>query len=702
MHIPTKCSSSSASEKPIPKDKSVKLVYRSLLSQQVPAEKLNGLGSDHPVHILKTFIAQMTHDLINKLLEIVPALDDGNGGLDPSATDGSSSTSEEKLDTIVRNWFRRLVLARGQPDVLDLASRHTSIIGFLRSGVEPEELRKYIEYFENVDADALRHLRCAVSDSMSKDTRSTISLLGGSISTDDDFEELPTDMWDMVLDAFEEIISWYHLPFLYMNFADDLHLSKLFLLDRYGEEWMPEENPVRDSIGPFLGFVVSTQGSCDPPLPKIVTEEQGVRETEFRNYLAIRMSTMNPLAEALLVELKRRPRNYLVVAWKGAEFQNPVFQSEEDIFIKRTRTAQTEADLNEAPWEVLWGLSQVISDLRARRYLYRETYEDFMQIVVIDRVPGLPFELIHRMEDVLMELSGDPSNEEIWRKTIQDIIPPDERDAYLEAAVAASKLVMPRPTADDSQVSYEGNRSRCWDAKQILPSLLKSHNASRISVVQTRFISALCKDMESKGTIRIMEEVVVPQGLAHAFLGSDGKLDLYIDYRRLLATLRHDAWNSTYDLPPADSLLNFANLFDDRNSTAIYTKGSIATQYCAWPMDAMSLGSMGLPSFATPAGHLYQWVKAPFDFPYTAQFWQYLLSHHFRECAGFARFYLTTFVVCAVDQENAQANIRQLHEVAQRHGLRLYIPSSSMWAVDYKGIGLDKIYNGAKPAGYEE
>ena len=36
------------------------------------------------------------------------------------------------------------------------------------------------------------------------------------------------------------------------------------------------------------------------------------------------MSTKNPLAEALLTELKRRMKRYLVVAWKGAAFGEPV------------------------------------------------------------------------------------------------------------------------------------------------------------------------------------------------------------------------------------------------------------------------------------------------------------------------------------------------------------------------------------------
>ena len=117
--------------------------------------------------------------------------------------------------------------------------------------------------------------------------------------------------------------------------------------------------------------------------------------------------------------------------------------------------------------------------------------------------------------------------------------------------------------------------------------------------------------------------------------------------------------------------------------------------------DSMGSPSLGLPNFTTPAGHIYQWVKAPFDYPLSARFWQYLLNNHFRECAGFACFYLTTFVICATGQGDARDKIKQLYEVAQKHGLRLSIPSVSSWADDCEGLGLDKIYNGVRPAGFE-
>ena len=241
-----------------------------------------------------------------------------------------------------------------------------------------------------------------------------------------------------------------------------------------------------------------------------------------------------------------------------------------------------------APWDVLWDLSYVKSDLQCQRSIHGETYEDYLQFLVIDRVCGMPFSLISTIEDVLLEVSGDPSLEQIMQDTVEEVIPLDEREEYSDAVlVAIATQDAPRPDMNLSQVSYEGNRSRCWDIDQVLPKLLESRSGKRVPAEYSRLISALCKDLESKGTIRIMEAFVAPQGVACAFPGSDGKLDLYIDYRALLATAQLDALGSKLDLPPQDSMLQFAKAFERGNTRAIFAKGSIVTRYCAWPMDAM-------------------------------------------------------------------------------------------------------------------
>ena len=62
-----------------------------------------------------------------------------------------------------------------------------------------------------------------------------------------------------------------------MKFADNLHVSKFLLLNRYGKGWLPKESPLGDyTFGAFLSSVVSVQGFCDPPLPQIGAEGRGL------------------------------------------------------------------------------------------------------------------------------------------------------------------------------------------------------------------------------------------------------------------------------------------------------------------------------------------------------------------------------------------------------------------------------------------
>ena len=663
-------------------------------------EELNDLDPDHPLLVVKRFMTEMADSLVNKLVEIVPALDDSPhvaaNQHDPSAM------ASETGDKIIRTWFRRLVVARGRPDELNLASRKTSIIEFLRSGVEVEELRRYVEYFEEVDINALRHLRRAISDTFLAKDRPHITVLGGSVSIEDVADQLSTETWDMVFGFFKDVIPWELLPCLYLNFSDTAHMSKLLMLGRYGqgEDWCPEENPLHDcELGTYLGFVLSTQGSCDPPAPTIVAEGQGLRETEHRNSVAGRMSTNNPLAEPFLLELRRRTRLYLVVAWKGADLDKVFYQSNGDFTLKRTRTARTHGDLPATPWDVQWDLDSVKNDLRHQRLLLGETYEDYWQFLIVDRISCQPFVLLQVVGEILVQLSGQPSIQKIVEDVIREVVPSEEQETYLQASGAAfdGRISGTRST----NMEYEGNRSRCWDTESLLPELLYSRKGTKVPIDYARFITALCANLESKGTIRIMEEFTPPQGVACAFPSSDGKLDLYMDYRGLIATMKAGGLPSSFDLPPDDFLLYFAQVFKRDNANAIFTKGSVVTHYCAWPMDAVGSSTRGLPNFTTPEGHIYEWVKMPFDYPLSTKIWQCYLRNHFHECAAFSSFHLTTFVICAIDTQDAAKKVTHLHEVAEKHGLKLSIPPVSLWVDQYERTGLEKLYNGVRPAGYE-
>lgn len=98
-------------------------------------EDLNDLELNHPVRVSKRLVTDLADGLVNRLLEVVPALDTLH---EREKQDDPSTIANEIGDKMIRTWFRRPVLARGRPDELSLTSRNTTIIGFLRTVVEVE------------------------------------------------------------------------------------------------------------------------------------------------------------------------------------------------------------------------------------------------------------------------------------------------------------------------------------------------------------------------------------------------------------------------------------------------------------------------------------------------------------------------------------------------------------------------------------
>ena len=132
--VPTASSPSLAET--VSAEKGTDLVYLSRLSQQVPIKNLNDLELIHPVRISKRLMTDLVDGLVNQLLEIVSALVDTSH--ERAKQDDPSTIANEIGDKMIRTWFRGLVLATNRPDELSLTSRNTTIVGFLRSGVEVE------------------------------------------------------------------------------------------------------------------------------------------------------------------------------------------------------------------------------------------------------------------------------------------------------------------------------------------------------------------------------------------------------------------------------------------------------------------------------------------------------------------------------------------------------------------------------------
>lgn len=130
-----------------------------------------------------------------------------------------------------------------------------------------------VKYLEDINVDALRHLRRAVSDTFLADNRPQSMLLGGYVSTEDVVDKVSTVRWDMVFAFFKDAIPWYLLPCLYLTFSDWAHMSKLLLLGRYGKDkyWHQKERPVHDasSAHTYASFrlprdhvIPSAEGHC--------------------------------------------------------------------------------------------------------------------------------------------------------------------------------------------------------------------------------------------------------------------------------------------------------------------------------------------------------------------------------------------------------------------------------------------------------
>lgn len=61
-------------------------------------------------------------------------------------------------------------------------------------------------------------------------------------------------------------------------------------------------------------------------------------------------------------------------------------------------------------------------------------------------------------------------------------------------------------------------------------------------------------------------------------------------------------------------------------------------------------------------------------------------------------FYLTTFVICATDQEDGDRKSAMLLEEMEDRGWRVTLPRIHEWTSDVEELKLEKLYNGIRPA----
>ena len=486
----------------------------------------------------------------------------------------------------------------------------------------------------------------------------------------------------------------------------------------YNDHWYDPASIMSEcSTGVYMGFIPTSKGDFTTNVG-LRQEGQLWVQRESRNYLCGQMAIGDPLTQAFLDELRKRTSTLYLVVYEGTHADATVHPTEPDLFISRYRSAMNLDDLEKADYSTTLTLEEIKDNLRMKKTtMYDPIVVDSWQFIIIDREVGLPFRLIDIVQDTLMMLIGDPSPRQMAKRVIREIIPPSVQEIFLEEIQIECTTEMRYPPP--GEVQHEGNRWRCYDPdRKMLNTKQKKLTADDISRDDNRFIRRVIEDMERYGIVTLMTEYEEPQTRPVIIQAADGAPDLYFPYET--ATEVSESGRSlSLPIPPASCLREFAEKYKQKHPNAIMAKGSIQTHYCAWPMPAIkSLGKSGL-NFATWEGHVYRWnamrkffsqastyldsnpnpnTITAFDRPSSANAWQYYIQHFLNSKYPFAMFYLTTFVICATDIDDAERKIATILEEVEDRGWKVTLPKTREWSTDLDEMKLDTLFNGMKPA----
>jgi hypothetical protein len=97
--------------------------------------------------------------------------------------------------------------------------------------------------------------------------------------------------------------------------------------------------------------------------------------------------------------------------------------------------------------------------------------------------------------------------------------------------------------------------------------------------------------------------------------------------------------------------------------------------------------------YSTPADQ-----PIAFDRPSSANAWQYYIQHYINSKYPFVLFYLTTFVICATDIEDAERKSATLLEEMEDRGWRISLPRPREWKSNLNDLKLETLFEGVRPA----
>ncbi|CAA9966258.1 hypothetical protein PTMSG1_09617 [Pyrenophora teres f. maculata] len=671
-------------------------ILRSPLDPRIPIDSLQGMPDDGTILVLKHFYQDLCADSVRRLYSIVPDLDDSRKQTD-SPHQKDQTTVDNGTD-IIRAWFRIMVLNDSEASILEHATRSKCIDDFLM-GCQASLLEEYCDYFEKAwRPHAVQYLRVAIcAQTLAGGDIKTIQLLGGTIPSTTEGLKMTKPCWDILYRWFPTLLTPWTLASICSNFEDYTTICKLLMLRLYNDHWYDPASILSEcSTGVYMGFIPTSKGDFSSS-GGLRQEGQLWVQRESRNYLCGQMAIGDPLTQAFLDELRKRTASLYLVVYEGTHADATVHPTEPDLFISRHRSAMTLDELKDADYSTTLTLEEIKNHLRMKKTtMYDPIVVDSWQFIIIDREVGLPFRLIDIVQDTLMMLIGDPSPRQMAKRVIREIIPPSVQEIYLDEVhiECTAELRYPPP----GEVQHEGNRWRCYDPDaKFLAARQKRMEAQEMTRDDNRFIRRVIEDMERYGIVTLQTEYEEPQTRPIIVQASDGAPDLYFPYEGG-STTSESGRSLSLPLPPPDCLQDFAEKYKQKHPNAIMAKGSIQTHYCAWPMPAIkSLGKSGL-NFATWEGHVYRWNAMPFDRPSSANAWQYYIQHFLNSKYPFVMFYLTTFVICATDHEDAHRKTETLLEEMEDRGWRVTLPRVHEWEGGVEALRLGGLFNGVRPA----
>ncbi|KAH7119679.1 hypothetical protein B0J11DRAFT_582191 [Dendryphion nanum] len=657
----------------------------SLQNTRTTVESLNGIIDDGTITVLRHFYADLCREGLRQLYAIVPDLNDSGSVSNPEYPKGTPI-----LDTgtdVIRAWFRIMVLHDSERDTIELMKSKRSIHDFLLE-CNSSQLELYCDSFEKAWRHrSLRYLRQAICMQHHEgEDIETVEILGGKVPKRDNGFRMTKPCWDFLNRWFPTLLTPWTIAGICTNFDEFTTICKLLMVGLYREQWYDPASVLTECrTGVYLGFIPSLKGDL-ASREDLNYDSMAEVHREWRNYVCGQMPMGTPLTLKFLGEIRKRSGRLIVSVFEGNDAV--VTTNEKDITVERYRVGNN-----------AWTNGITIEDIRnevrmTKPHMYDPVVGDSWHFIILDREMNLPFALFDIVQDILLMLVGDPTAREIGKRVVQDVIPHSAQKTVLEEIVIDMPLEMRFPAP--SEIQYEGNRLRCFDPNRHAVFQHQSKiRSSPYARNENRFIRRVVSDLERAGLIRLAPTYEEPQTKPVIVQGTDGGQDLYFPYEFGGPALT--APTSLLKMPASTCLLDFAKKFKEKHPSAIMAKGSIKTHYCAWPMPAVRGAGKAKLNFSTWEGHIYHWRAMPFDRPWSENAWQYYLQYYINSKFTFVMFYLTTFVICAVDAVDAGRGVSMLLEETEKREWTITVPGLEDWTSNIEQLKLDELFAGIRP-----